>query len=719
MIKQPFIQLINVMIFNKNNVSGKQYAWIVLLWLITGSICAQQVQIKSDYIEIKYDKDFNREIQWLDAPDNPLTYFDANVQSGIVIDGITCQSFIIDKKLSKQKKIVHKEFGVCQETVITGYFRKNNLDIQRQTTILLPEKFSNVALFQTTYQNLGKQTVHVDSVYSQRIALKPSKGNQDEDAYTLASFQGGINEWGEDYSLIWLTPGFEQDNFQGIHKTDNKGEVIGGGMPFVDIWGKSMGVALAHIETSPQWVSLPVKVLNDKSVDAAILEVPDESIGINGWLEPSETYQTVLSAVMFHKLDYYDALQTYGNLLRKRGIAIKKTSPKEAYEPYWKSWGFKLDFTLEEIYGILPELKSMGITIANLDDGWFDYYGDWNFDRSPGKFPNGKTDMIAFVNKVHTMGFKTNLWWYPLGVSPESILAKKTPELLVMDKNGKFPLDSRKLYQLCPAYKPAMEHVQKLVERFTVEWGYDGLYSDTRGLAAVPPCYNPKHNHKTPLESFEATPKVFKIIDVTLKKHNKKAIHEVCVCAAPHSPYAMPYYDIASASDPVNLVQTRRRIKVEKAIHSPTFAVGDCYQVPDDEWSGFSVPQAFESAIGTGAQVTTFYTDLDSAQHWHWNRWFKEYNRLKLSSAEYINLYDLAFDKPEIHVVKKGGSFFYGIYANLWSKTDTIELRGLTQNINYTVFDYANKRNLGTVNGSNPFMHVGFRDYLLLQLTPE
>lgn len=707
------------MTLNRNNFLGKRFTWIVFFCLVTGSIIAQDIEINSDDIEIKYHKDFSREIQWLNATDNSLTYFDPDVQSGVVIDGINCQPFVIDKNLLTQNKINHKDFGVCEETVITGFYQNNDLYIERKTKILLPEGFTNVALFQTTYRNLGKQKVHLDSVYSQRITMRSQDDlQQNEEHYTLASFQGGINKWGEDYSLIWLTPGFEQENFQGIHPTDD-GEVIGGGMPFIDIWGKSMGIALTHLETTPQWVSLPVKVLDDKSIDAGILEVPDESIGINGWLEPEETYQTVLSAIIFHQLDFYDALQTYGNLLRKRGIDIPNTSPEGAYEPYWKSWGFELDFTLEEIYGILPELSSMGINIANLDDGWFDYYGDWEFDRSPGKFPNGQPDMIAFVDSVHQMGFKTNLWWYPLGVSLESRLANEHPNYLVMDQDGNFPLESRKLYQLCPAYAPAMEHIRKLVEKFTMEWGYDGLYSDTRGLSAVPPCYNVKHKHKTPLESFQAVPKVFEIIDATLKKHNKEAIHEVCICAAPHSPYSMPYYDIASASDPINLLQTRRRIKVEKAIHGPTYAVGDCYQVPDDEWSGFSVPQAFESAIGTGAQVTTFYTDLDSVQHQHWNRWFKDYSKLNLSSAEYVNLYDLAFDAPEIHVVRKGEEMYYGIYANLWSKTDTIKLRDLKKGVNYKVYDYANNRQLGSVNGNDPFINVGFRDFLLIRVKPE
>ena len=43
-------------------------------------------------------------------------------------------------------------------------------------------------------------------------------------------------------------------------------------------------------------------------------------------------------------------------------------------------------------------------------------------------------------------------------------------------------------------------------------------------------------------------------------------------------------YNVADASDPVNLYQVRRRIKVEKAFRGGSFCVGDCYQVPEDEW---------------------------------------------------------------------------------------------------------------------------------------
>lgn len=467
-------------------------------------------------------------------------------------------------------------------------------------------------------------------------------------------------------------------------------------------------------------MSLPVNVHQDGAIELSIVEKPNEAYGMQEWLNPNDSFRTVQNAIVFHHLDFYDALNTYGELLRCRGIDIMRTSPKEAYEPYWKSWGFGYDFTLDMIYKALPELKAMGINIANLDEGWLEYHGDWNGNPSPGKFPNGEKDIINFVNKLHEQGFKTNLWWYPLGVSPESNLVKERPDLLVQAKDGSYPKDiERGSYQLCPAYEPARKHIRDLVIKFTEKWGFDGLYSDTRGLSAVPPCYNKAHHHKSPLESFQEVPQVFKIIHETLQNYNDHAFQEVCICATPHSPYNMPYYQIASASDPVTRLQTRSRIKVEKAIHGPTFCVGDCYQVPKDEWQGFSVDQSFESAMGTGAQVTTFYKDLDSIQFQEWKKWFAKYRELELSSGEYLNLYDMAFDKPEIHVVKKGNSLFYGIFADSVSKTESIQLRGLENNVEYSVYDYANDKQLKTINGNNPVIYTYFKENLLLQLTPR
>lgn len=696
----------------------------LMLILSSCSLGEKKIRIESGAISIEYDKNFKEKIQWLPSNESSIVAFDSTIQPGIVINGKVCLKFVIDKAKFSKKQVTDPEFGPATEAMVAGIYDDGELQIERQTRILLPDQFKDVVIFQTVYRNMGNSKIHIDTVFTQRLLLKSLTAKPAGQPADLASFQGGITEWGKDYELIWLTPGFHQTNFQGIHWTrDQKGaepvENIGGGMPFTDVWNKNMGVAIMHLEKQPMWLSLPVNVRPDGITELGIIEKPLAKFGQKEWLNPGESFSTVINAVVFHRLDYFDALKTYGDLLRCRGINIPKTSPEKAYEPYWKSWGLGMDFTLEKIYQTLPELRKIEINIANLDDGWFDLYGDWNVNRSPGKFPNGETDMIEFVKKMHSEGFKTNLWWYPLGVSPNSRLAAEQPGLLIQAEDGSFPTDGRGLYQFCPAYQPALDYIQQLVEKFTSKWGYDGLYSDTRGLSSVPPCFNKAHHHHSPLESFQAVPQAYKVVYETLQNYNKDAFHEVCICAAPHSPYFMPYYHIASASDPINLFQVRRRIKVEKAIHGPTFCVGDCYQVPKDEFDGYSCRESFESALGTGAQVTTFYKDLDSVQLQTWSKGVRKYRELQLSQAEYLNLYDIAFDKPEIHVVRKGDEMYYGIYADTWSKNDGITLRGLEKGVTYTVYDYMNDKQLGTVNGSNPVLNLGFSENLLIRLKPE
>ncbi|MDC6366822.1 MULTISPECIES: alpha-galactosidase [Flavobacteriaceae] len=678
---------------------------------------AQDYSAATQSIQIVFDEQMKGKLQWVGKEKDTSHAVDIAVNESIWVNGLLAKNFKSCQFKNGTER--HPEFGAATKVEISGDFKYKEIHLLRETTVWLPKKYPNTAIFQTKYINKGKKVIKIDSVHVRELQLSQTGlFNDSHVAEPLVSFQGGVPAWGEDYAVIPVKEGFYNANFQGMHQTEHD-EYIGGGIPLIDVWGNRAGVALCHLSKQPEWLALPVSMNSPDVVNLGIVKALEETLGMKGDLLSNQSYTTVMNAVVFHNLDYYNALHTYAELLRDRGIAIPKKSPQGAHDPYWKSWGFELDFNLAQIYETLPELAEMGVHVANLDDGWFDYYGDWNVNRAPGKFPNGVSDMSVFVNRLHKEGFKTNLWWYPLGVSPESQLAREHAELLIVDADGSYFKDKRQLYQLCPAYPPALNHIEKLVDRFIGDWEYDGLYTDTRGLSAVPPCFNKAHKHQRPLESFEQLPKMYERVNSILKKLKKTGLHEVCICAAPHSPYNMPYYDIANASDPVNTLQTRRRIKVEKALHGPSFAVGDCYQVPDDEWSGFSVPQSFESAVGIGGQATTFYTDLDEEQKATWKRWFGVYNNLELGSAQYTNLYDVAFDKPEGHVVKKGNALYYGFFAPLWSKEDALQLRGLVPGITYKVFDYANNRDLGTVDADRPFLYVGFKEQLLLRASPK
>ena len=63
------------------------------------------------------------------------------------------------------------------------------------------------------------------------------------------------------------------------------------------------------------------------------------------------------------------------------------------------------------------------------------------------------------------------------------------------------------------------------------EWGFDGVYLDFQGLSAVPPCFNPAHQHATPLAGFESVPKVFEEIHADLHACKSDPFLEACICA--------------------------------------------------------------------------------------------------------------------------------------------------------------------------------------------
>ncbi|MBN2288729.1 MAG: alpha-galactosidase [Candidatus Glassbacteria bacterium] len=600
---------------------------------------------------------------------------------------------------------------------VSARYGLDGIQVEQAVSLTFYERFPAVVVAGAEFKNVSRVPARIDRLAGNCYRLDRRLLDPEAPSWKFASYQGAAYLWGRDYSLIWIDSGFEQKNFMGLKdRMDTEGE--GGGTPLVDLWAPELGLAVACAEPGPRWVSLPVRACPDGLVEVSVIQEPEEELGQKTVLGPGESCSTVRSALFLHRLDFHDALRSYADLLRAQGIDIPLSSPPQAYIPYWKSWGFRMDFTLEQIYGALPQLKRIGIRWANLDDGWFTWYGDWDPNPAPGKFPGGEADMRAFVQRMHRQGFKTNPWWYPQGVSPESDLAREHPEWLVQDRQGNPAISHRGQYYLCPVHPECIAHVESLVEKFLADWDFDGLYIDACDLSTVPPCFNPAHGHSSPLDPCRGQYRLFEAIYRAAQRIKPGCPVEMCICGIPHDPFKMPYYNVATTSDPVNLAQVRRRIKVEKAFRGPTFCVGDCYQIPMDEYAGCSVPESFESAMGTGAQVTTFYEDLSRDREKKWKRWVELYNRLGLSSGEYLNLYDIAFDRPEAHVVRKEGRLYYGFFADDWSKGASLPLRGLERDKTYSVRDYARGLDLGTVSGGRPVIHHAFKECLLLEVTP-
>ena len=132
----------------------------------------------------------------------------------------------------------------------------------------------------------------------------------------------------------------------------------------------------------------------------------------------------------------------------------------------------------------------------------------------------------------------------------------------------------------------------------------------------------------------------------------------------------------------------------------------------------------FASGFGPGGVLGTKFTwptsknkeyILTPEKQKHWKKWMDLYREKMLSKGEYLNLYDIAYDVPESHVIAKGDTLYYAFYAGSWK--GKIELKGL-QNTDYEVVNYVSTRQLGKVSLKEPFIDTEFTEYLLIECIP-
>jgi alpha-galactosidase len=99
-----------------------------------------------------------------------------------------------------------------------------------------------------------------------------------------------------------------------------------------------------------------------------------------------------------------------------------------------------------------------------------------------------------------------------------------------------------------------------------------------------------------------------------------------------------------------------------------------------------------------------------------WKKWTQLYAQKRLPEGEYIgDLYDIGFDKPEAHVVRKAEKVYYAFFAKKFA--GPLELRGLDAKP-YRVTDYVHRRDLGAVTGPTAKLNVKFDQSLLIEVEP-
>jgi len=371
---------------------------------------------------------------------------------------------------------------------------------------------------------------------------------------------------------------------------------------------------------------------------------------------------------------------------------------------------------LKPVMEHMKELHRYGIKLMIFDAGWFNNQGDWRPNPDPRSFPNGDSDIKETINKIHENRYKVMLWISLLTADPWSEVAETHPEWMMKKANGENHLDRWSGYTMCPCLPEVQEYHRDMARRLVGEYGADAFKID--GMYTCPPCYNPAHNHKNPNESSEDFYKLFKAFYEEAKSINPDVAVMVCPCGTICSYAILPYVSQTIGADPPNYLTVRRFGKLHRALK------GANSPYSSDNTDGRRGLLKLPTAIGCGAVPQTFYgeTPDENADKWY-KKWFDIYNKEMISQGEYINLYDIYYDKPEIHLIRKssktGDIYYYSMYADNDEWSGKIELRGLDKDIEYRIIDYPNDRELGTVNGNLPKIDVSFKDYLLIKCVPK
>ena len=589
-------------------------------------------------------------------------------------------------------------------------------DVNITVTIDSYDDLEDCVVMQWSFKNTGKKPVELTSVSTPVLELNSKWAKK------MWTMQGASIGWGQDFAFE-LPPKLERENYLG-HLQNGEG----GGIPIVYFWNLSGGLSLAHIEPTQELWYMPVSV-SRLGVRIAFDDRRSRTLSPNG------VFQTPRVMLSFHQGDFFEPLNLYREVMARQGLKAPEPN-SEDFAPAWCSWGYEFDVKPSEVTGVLPKLKEMGIHWLTLDDRWFDRYGDWN--PRADTFPNGAEDIKAMNKKIHEAGALSQIWWYPLcvedgvgGWDAQTYGVSKTirsyNHWLILNPDGSVARNNRGLAMLCPGVRKVRDYTAALTRKFIGDWDFDGHKLDN--IYTMPPCYNPDHNHADPEESVRGFADVYRqIFDIT-RELKPYSVTQICPCGSTLTHTLIPATDQTVSADPTSSAQIRQRIKFYKGLMGPHTAVfADHVELSDGGTD-------FASCFGTGGVLATkFVHPLDDSvknrlkEYWPlskekeplWKKWFDIAAQYSFADGEYLNLYDLAFDFPEAHAIRKEGEIYYGFFCcTLREKySGKIELRGLEKDKTYQVFDYVGERMLGKVTGRNPQLKIKMQGALLLKGTP-
>ena len=561
----------------------------------------------------------------------------------------------------------------------------------------VPDGFPSMILREVAFVNVSGKPMEVGAMETSGISVEGSG---------IWSLQPSSSE----ERLDWVLPvekGFRARNYLGMNNSD-----YGGGIPMVCLWTPEINLSVGIAEPVLKLVSINVERKGNRA-QAFIRRDFDEPV----LLQPGDTLRSYREFEMTGSGDFFNPLREFARYMHESFGYEPPVSPADAFEAVWCAWGYERNFTVDEVIGTLPKVAELGFKWVDVDDGYQICEGDWEAnDRITDE------GMKRITAAIHAQGLKAKLWWAPLAADPGSRLASEHPEMLLVRKDGTHEdISWWDSWYLSPVNNFTRDYTLDLVDRFLLDWGFDGFKLDGQHLNLSEPDYNPASGLSYPEEACERLPEFFKAVSDRAEADKSGAVVQVCPCGCAINFFYTPYMNQAVASDPTSSAQIRMKRKVYAAMCPDLAYYADHVELSD---GGLDFP----TQIGVGGVIGSKFTWpapnptvkgdgylLTPEKEAALRKWVGIYNDKKISTGRYLNLYDYGFDKPEAHVIEKDGAMYYAFYAPEWDG-GAIELRGL-ESREYTVTEYtADEPRSFTVEGPDPLIHPVFKGAYLIEV---
>ena len=602
--------------------------------------------------------------------------------------------------------IEDEEFGAGKRLTLAG----SDSAIERSLFIEMYEQYPDVAVSWCTYTNRTGKDLAISRVYYNNYRLDRKLTDPDAESHDFKYLQPLNKQWGETWTNVAVSDTCHED-----FVIPGTGSNLSG-IPFIDVWGPEMGMAVFQVEGIPRFHHITLRTNEEGLVDVGFMSAPEDSYGqLPEVLADGASFTTWKSAVCTHHNDFFQAGRRFGQFLngalKKEGReGLPSDYPDQAYEPYWKTWGMNhLDgsgvFTLQEVRDKMDQLADYGFTAIMLDDGWFDILGRW--DPDPGKF-HSEQAFIDFVREAHKAQwgkdkdkpFRVYLWFDLLGTNT----AEGMEHLLVRNEDGSLYQSQQARYTFCPSSPQFISFARDtLLEKIIRRWDVDGLYTDWADQNPLP-CFAEDHHHAGPSESVENNYIAFKTMhEMILDLKPDVGWTGMCACASVHDVYQYPYYMLGDASDPTSNKQVRWRTRWIKAFRGSTAPAGDGYV---DKMNYNNIAGEPAMSVATGSVITSLRwepAELGGAEHAQ--KWMDLYFSEELYRGDYLGLYDIEYHKPEGYVIRKNDGTVYYAFFDEKAFDKEVELRGL-EDLEYEVFEYDTGSGKGKVSGEDPLFHI-------------